>query len=278
MAQAVHEQQRREELRQTNTRLTAPRHIVTTRFEEHRKIEGLVQDRTVPDFYGCDRLWRMDTAYGRIQMGYHPGKGQSFLFATIKTSVLDTAAAAHQHRLDERSQMRALKTGTPNTVFSARRRPGSAVLLYKAENQPWSRRSLEAYLRRADLEALRKTMPFLEYSEAKRLEQTRDERKALEEQVRQALAQGNREETAAVRLRQRSLSWEQNALQAVLARKQAQAQMFFHRLNLAFDGQKARMFAYYRRVRALRAEAAARAAAALNSEGTNRNDNNDADD
>ena len=78
--------------------------------------------------------------------------------------------------------------------------------------------------------------------------------------------------------RQRSLSWEQNALQAVLARKQAQAQMFFHRLNLAFDGQKARMFAYYRRVRALRAEAAARAAAALNSEGTNRNDNNDADD
>lgn len=253
----LHKDERaRKELRETQARLTAPQHLVTTRFEEHRKIEGYEQDRSVPDFYGCDRLWKLDTLYGRVQMGYHPGRGQSFLFANIKTSLFDTAPALHQHQLKETQQMRALKSGNQNVAYTSRRRADSAVLLYKAENKPWSEQSLAPYLARTNLETLRKTLPFLDRSEAQELQQTRQERKELESGVRQSLQARQSAETAALRLRQRELSYRQNALGAVLYRKLTQSQLFFRKINIAFDLQKAKMFAYYRDVRRQRAAAA----------------------
>lgn len=250
------EMQQRKAVREASLRLTAPQHIETTRFEEHRKIEGYQQDREVPDFYSCDRLWKLETSYGRIQMGYHPGRGQSFLFANIKTSILDTAAGAHQHEMNETQQMRALKTGNQNLAYSARRRRNSAVLLYKAENKPWSEQSLAPYLRRVNLETLGKTLPFLDRSEADALASARAEQRELSQSERENLLRKDSAGTAAVRLRRRQLSYQQNALAAVLARKYAQSQLFFRKINIAFDLQKAKMFEYYRRERERRAQTA----------------------
>ena len=246
----------REEARETDARLRAPQHLVTNRFEEHKKIEGYEQDRSVPNFYGCDRLWKLETQYGRIQMGYHPGRGQSFLFANIKTSIYDNAASAYQRRMKETQQMRTLKTGTQNIAYSARRWQASAILLYKAENKPWSEQSIAPYLKRVNLETLRKTMPFLDRSEAKEREENREEKKRLEEKVRQSLRQRDNARTAELRLQERELSRRQDLLSALLTRKQTQSQLFFRKINLAFDLQKAKMFEYYRRMRNRRAQRA----------------------
>lgn len=246
----------REEARETDARLRAPQHLVTNRFEEHKKIEGYEQDRSVPNFYGCDRLWKLETQYGRIQMGYHPGRGQSFLFANIKTSIYDNAASAYQRRMKETQQMRTLKTGTQNIAYSARRWQASAILLYKAENKPWSEQSIAPYLKRVNLETLRKTMPFLDRSEAKEREENREEKKRLEEKVQQSLRQRDNARTAELRLQERELSRRQDLLGALLTRKQTQSQLFFRKINLAFDLQKAKMFEYYRRMRNRRAQRA----------------------
>ncbi len=138
-------------------RLTAPQHIAVEHFSRHQKIEGYHENRDAPEFVGSDRLLKLDTLYGTIQMGYNPRRGQSFLFANIKTSVFDTAASRYQKELKEYQMARALKTGTQNLAYSAKRRGGAAVILYKAQNMPWSRGSIAPYLARANMEALRKT-------------------------------------------------------------------------------------------------------------------------
>ena len=259
----------REEARETDARLRAPQHLVTNRFEEHKKIEGYEQDRSVPNFIGCDRLWKLETQYGRIQMGYHPGRGQSFLFANIKTSIYDNAASAYQRRMKETQQMRTLKTGTQNIAYSARRWQAGAILLYKAENKPWSEQSIAPYLKRVNLETLRKTMPFLDRSEAKEREENREEKKRLEEKVRQSLRQRDNARTAELRLQERELSRRQDLLDALLIRKRTQSQLFFRKINLAFDLQKAKMFEYYRRMRNRRAQRAEEARTAAATEETN---------
>ena len=40
------------EKREALARLTAPQHLTTTHFLEHRKVEGYEQDREVHDFFG----------------------------------------------------------------------------------------------------------------------------------------------------------------------------------------------------------------------------------
>ena len=113
---------RQKQRREAAARLTSPAHILQNRFEEHQSIEGYFEDRTVPDFLGCDRLWKWDTLYGTVQMGYDPKRGQSFLFANIKTSIFDTAASQEQRKMNDRQRMSQLKTGNQNRAFSARRR------------------------------------------------------------------------------------------------------------------------------------------------------------
>lgn len=271
MQQEIHA---REQARETDARLRAPQHLVTNRFEEHKKLEGYEQDRSVPNFYGCDRLWKMETQYGRIQMGYHPGRGQSFLFANIKTSLYDTAASAYQHRMKETQQMRVLKTGTQNLAYSARRWQASAVLLYKAENKPWSEQSIAPYLKRVNLETLRKTMPFLDRSEEKERAEKREEKKLLEQQVRKSLLQRDNARTAELRWQERELSRRQDELGALLIRKRTQSQLFFRKINLAFDLQKAKMFEYYRRMRNRRAQRAEEARTQAATEETTPHANN----
>lgn len=247
----------REQIRESTARLSAPQHLVTNRFEEHKQVEGYEQNRAVPDFYGCDRLWKTETIYGRIQMGYHPGRGQSFLFANIKTSIFDSAPSAYQRQMKETQQMRALKTGTQNMAFSSRRWQNSTVLVYKVENKPWSEQSILPYLRRINLETLQKTMPFLDRPEAEERQRGFEQKRELEDQIRQGLARGDGARVAILRRQEKELSHHQDALAALLLLKQAQSRAFFRKINIAFDLQKAKMFEYYRRVRDRRAMRAA---------------------
>jgi len=227
-------------------RLTAPQHIKSSHFSEHRKIEGYFENREVPDFMGSDRLLKLDTAYGTIQLGYNPQKGQSFLFANIKTSILDTAPSRHQRELKEYQMMRERKTGTQNLAYTAKRRGGSAVILYKMENQPWTRRSVAPYLRRVNMETLQKTMPFMDRSaELGDRERARDEQKSLQQELTGKMAAGKFSEMAEDRARQTALTARQNELNALIYRKDTQERLFFRKLNLAFDLQKQEMFAYY---------------------------------
>jgi hypothetical protein len=228
-------------------RLTAPQHMKIDHFRKHEKIEGYFENREVPDFVGSDRLLKLDTQYGTIQMGYNPRKGQSFLFANIKTSIFDTVASRHQKEIKEHQMARAQKTGTQNLAYSAKRRGGSAVILYKMENQPWTQRSIAPYLRRVNLEALRKTMPFLDRSgDLADRAKTHREQKDLHQKLSAAMAGKNYGEMAAIRAQQTDLIARQNHLNALLYRGETQQRLFFRKLNYALDMQKHEMFAYYR--------------------------------
>lgn len=257
-------QAKRQEKRETLARLSAPQHLTTTRFLEHRRIEGFEQDREVHDFYGCDRLWKLETVYGRIQMGYDPKRGQSFLFANIKTSIFGNAASREQRSMDERQRMKTLKTGTQNVAYSARRRAGSSVILYKAENKPWSETSISPYLGRANLETLGAVLPFLVRGEVKEAADARREYRAL-----------GAKQDAASRAGQTEMSHWIDHLQYIRLLKEQQSRLFFRKLNIALDLQKAKMFEYYRNVKMRRARAAEQKADSAQDVRPNKENTND---
>lgn len=247
---------------ETLQRLRAATHLTQNLFSEHQTIEGYYEDREVPDFYGCDRLLKLDNLYGTTQLGYDPKRGISFLFSNIKTSVYDTAASAYQRRLRQTEQRRQIKSGTQNIAYSARRREASATILYKAENKPWSEESVRHYMARVNMETLRKTMPFLDR------QQELDQRTSLHSrqretgrQVQQMLQQNGGEAVQALRAEQVRQKAESETLDAILVRKHSQSRQFFRKINMAFDLQKQKMFAYYRNEKEKRAEEAATAAA-----------------
>ena len=228
-------------------RLTAPEHIAKNHFSEHQKIEGYFENRDVPDFIGSDRLLREDTLYGTIQMGYDPQRGQGFLFANIKTSIFDTAPSRHQRELKEYQMMRELKTGTQNTAFTSKRRGGSAVILYKKDTLPWSRRTVLPYLRRANMEAFEKTMPFLDKTtELNDRAGIAQEHKSLGLELTAKMSAQKYAEMPVIRARQTALLTRENELSALIYRKDMRQRLFFRRLNSTLDMQKREMFAYYR--------------------------------
>ncbi len=229
---------------ETVARLTAPTHVTQNRFEEHERIEGYFEDRSAADFVGCDRLLKWDTLYGRVQLGYDPKRAKSFIFANIKTSIYDTAASREQRQLSQQQSMSQLKTEGENRAFTARRRRNSAVLLFKAENKPWSERSVRPYLMRANMEALGKTLPFVN------AEQEQQERRSMLWRDRALSRQEQQEQDAVklegVRAQRLELLAQLNLMGSLIWRKQAASRLFFRRINLVFDLQKARMFEYYR--------------------------------
>jgi len=236
--------------RELAARLTAPQHIVYNRFEEHAAVEGYEQDRDVADYYGCDRLMKLDTIYGRIQLAYDPRKGQSFIFANIKTSVYDNAASAYQRGLKETMMMKQLKTGNQNIAFSSRRMQNSSVLLFKMENKPWTEGSVKPYLNRLDLQALQKTMPFLQKEvEVEQRGRDMERRRRLQDTIRDVQASGDAAKLRELRAVDTSTLHTMEHLDALIYRKAAQSQNFFHKVNMAFDLQKAKMFEYYRNER-----------------------------
>jgi hypothetical protein len=258
--------------REGYARLTAPEHIKVEHFKLHQKIEGYYENRNVPDFMGSDRLLKADTLYGTIQLGYNPRRDQSFLFANIKTSIFDVAASRHQRELEDYQMARALKAGTQNVAYSAKRRAGSAVAIYKVNNQPWSQASIAPYLRTVDLEALRKTMPFLDQTaERRELEKAGEEQKSLKSDIAGKIAEGSYGELGQLRARQTAVSAEQDALNALLYRGNTRMRHFFRKLNYAYNMQREEMLTYYRDMR-LRGKAAEMEAAPA---APNRDEEND---
>lgn len=278
------EKRDREELQ---NRLSAPQHIVYNRFEEHVRVEDFKQNERAADYYNYDRLMKLDTLYGRIQMGYHPGRDQAFLYANIKTSLYDSAPYAFQRSYMELRGMKELKTGAyanQNVAWSSRRIANSSVILYKAQNKPWDESSVRPYLGRANLGALRKTMPFLLRSEeqqrrldllGEQAERKRDiqeiisGRKKDGDAVEKSAGDSAQKSAAVALLRAEQLAAEKQMenIEAVFSKKQLMSINFFHRINMAFDLQKVKMFDYYRAVRMARALKAENAAAAEDASG-----------
>ena len=246
------ETERKKQDEEQFARLTAPQHAALFSFTEHRRVEGLSQ-REGEDHEGSDRLLALESLHGSLQLGYDPRRAQSFLFARVKTSALDTAASAHQHSLSEEQMRSYRKRGNENRLFTARRRADSAALLYKAERKPWTAWSLRPYLYGPTAGALRKTMPFLDRAqETQRRAENRERKKRLEREAAEALRSGDNRALAEARAGERALSSEQNTLGALLAFKQQRELLFFRKVNYAFDIQKARMFEFYREQRARR--------------------------
>lgn len=237
--------------RELQDRVTAPQHVAFHHFGEHKAVEGYLEFRDQPDFQSSDLLLRLDTMFGTIQLGYHPGHGQSFLFANIKTSRFDTVASRYQKELRDYQMMQERKAGTQNLTFLSRRQESSAVILYKRENKPWSAESVAPYLRRMNMGVLRKTMPFLDrrQEQADYLETLR-EKKELERELRAKTAAQDHAGQVAVRARDTALIARQNELMGLLPRMCTQERHFFRKLNYAFDIQKQEMFTYYQERRA----------------------------
>lgn len=239
-------EQRRDE-KETYARLTVPAHVTFNHFSKHEKVEGYFENQDVPDFMGCDRLLKLDHIYGTIQMGYNPMKNKSFLFANIKTSIYDEAASRYQKEVKEYQMMRSRKGNNENVLYSAKRRENTAVILYKAEPKPWTEQSVWPYLMKVNQGALRKTMPFLvRDEEMQELAQSRQEKRQLQSQVEQTIAEGEWENLQDLRAQELENLRHQELMQTLLTRKSQQSRLFFRKINYAFDIQKHEMFQFYK--------------------------------
>ncbi len=231
-------------------RIHASNHLTLDQFSDHTKIEGYFENKQVPDFLGCDRLLKMDNMFGRIQQGYNPMKNRAFLYAHIKTSIYDSAASSYKRQLSEKTMFRSRKDENENVLYSTKRKPDTAVILYKAENKPWSEHSIAPYIRRINQGALRKTMPFLlRDEELERIETIARERRALQDSEAEALAEGEYDQLSSIRLKSREMLYEENMLSSMVIKKVSRSRWFFKRLNYSFDIQKQEMFLYYRDVK-----------------------------
>ncbi len=241
------ETQEMQDKQQAYDRITAPIHQTQDWFTDHVRVEGFHENRAAENFMGCDRLLKLDNRFGTVQMGYDPKRGQSFLFANIKTSIYDTASSAHQHNLDEATSKKQLKTGNQNIAYSAKRRANSASILYKYENKPWSAASLAPYLQNIQTGAFAKTMPFLgthqEEAERKRLAA---QKRSNMDTIRDAIRDNKQDTLQETRAMQVKIETDRQLVESLLYRKAAQERWFFRRMNIAFDLQKVKMFQYYR--------------------------------
>ncbi len=231
-------------------RIHASNHLTYDNFREHIKVEGYFENRNVPDFLGCDRLMKMDNMFGTVQQGYNPMKKRSFIYANIKTSIYDSAASKYKRELKENTMFRSRKDENENVLYSTKRREDTAVILYKAENKPWTENSIAPYLMRVNQGALRKTMPFLlRQEEENRLDRLKEQRRELHEHEREAVQTGNVDVMSQVRLLQRQQNYEENMIGSMITKKVQRSRWFFRRLNYAFDIQKQAMFEYYRNIK-----------------------------
>ncbi len=232
-------------------RLTQPQHVTFSHFTEHEKIDGYFENRDVSEFMGSDRLLKLDSLYGTIQLGYDPKRGKSFIFANIKTSVYDTVAGGSQRTLKEYQMMRSLRDRSVNAAYMSKRRADSAVILFKSDNSPWSERTINPYLGKVNLETLNKTMPFMGVERQRdNLHNLNSLYSALSKSVTQLIKEGRQHsELNETRAEQTALIKEQNSQGAIIYRMYQRKNAFFRKLNYALDIQKHEMFEYYRNVK-----------------------------
>lgn len=252
--------QQKKALRETIDRLTAPVHVTQNSYREHERVEGYYEFTDYRHLFKNDRLLKLETFYGRVQMGYDPNRRKAFLFANMKTNRYDTVSSRYQRSMKEYQQRPELRKNTENSAFVAERRGKSAALLEKTEDKPWSERTMAPYLHNRNMEVLSKTMPFFESaSELAQRAGNQQQIRALQETVRVNAAQGKRQKNAELHERIRELSQANDLLWAVVYRKDRGKRGFLRKLNYAFDMEKHDMYQYYReqRARAMREAAEA---------------------
>ena len=258
---------------ETYDRLTAVSHIKVEHFSEHNRIEGYYEDRTVGHLFGCDRLMKIDTMFGRLQMGYNPNRGRSFIFANLKTSRYDTISSRYQKEMAEYQMKTLLKGQNENRGYISKYSRNSSVLIEKAEAKPWTERSVSPYYNRINMDALRKTMPFFDKSEElERLKKVRQEQQELKQQIAAYSRAGEHEENIGLYKKQRDNLQKENLIEALLYRKESGSRFFLRKINYAFDIQKHEMFEYYKHQRT-QLEESQEAMVSDNEEDDNNDDN-----
>lgn len=256
-AKQVKSGEQKQKLKETYYRLTAPVHVTLNSFKEHERIEGYYEFKDYGHIFQCDRLLKLETIYGKVQMGYNPNRGRSFVFANMKTNLYDTVNSRYQKIMKEYQQRPEQKKGNENRAYVSGRWKNAAVLLEKAENKPWSEKSMKPYFLNKNMDVILKTMPFFyQEQETEQLESVREQVKELQEAVRQNALEGKRQENNSLHQQIRELQEESNLLQAVSYRKDSGRRGFVRKINYAFDIEKHEMFEYYRekRLRAAREE------------------------
>lgn len=240
----------RKKNRETFDRLTAPVHVTLNSWREHERIEGYYEFKEYGHLFSCDRLLKLETIFGKVQMGYNPNRARSFIFANMKTNRYDTVSSRYQKEMKEYQKNAEQKKGNENRAWVSKRWQSAAVLLEKAENKPWTERSMEPYFDRVNMDALLKTMPFFnEQEERQQLEERKRTIVELQNAVRENGRNGNRSEDMQIHREIRESSEDTALLQAILARKNTGKRAFLRKLNYAFDIDKHNMFEYYREQR-----------------------------
>jgi hypothetical protein len=251
--QELYEKTEEKQMREDMDRLTAVSHIQVEHFSKHQKMDGYYEYADAGHLFTCDRLWKMENMFGRIQMGYNPNRGRSFLYANIKTSRYDTASSLVQRELKEYQMHSLLKGENENRAYISRRRSNAAVLLEKAENKPWTEYSVQPYLGRVNTETLMKVMPFLNRAKEKaKLQKVRQEQKELQLKEAENSRKGDYESNVDIRRQLLRNLRKSDQLQAFLYRKDMNSRLFFRKINYAMDIQKHEMFEYYKERRLAR--------------------------
>lgn len=232
--------------KELNDRLTAVWHVTQNHFTEHKQVEGYQQHNSK-----SDRLLKLDSIYGTIQLGYDPSRGKSFILANIKTSIYDSAPSAYMKNISDGQMKSQLKSENPNRAFTSQRKDNSSVLLFNAENKPWTANSIRPYVNRVNMESLQKTLPFLNtsYEQRQRVEANQKDL-VLKSKLREAVVNhSDGKELAQIRAEQLSNLRVQEQLNSTLYLKDTKSRLWFRKLNMAFDIQKADMFEYYKQQR-----------------------------
>lgn len=253
------EEVKMEHFRETMDRLTAASHIQVEYFDEHRKIEGYYEGVAEGKFFNCDRLFKQENMFGKIQMGYNPNRGRLFLYSNLKTSRYDTIASRYQKEMGDYQQKSLLKGDNENRAYVSRRWENAAVLIEKKENKPWTYRSVKTYLNRTNAEAAKKTMPFFskeeEYAELTKKRQRQKEISRDIQKIRSEMSEGEHKEAdmeARIReLRKEAVTGlaQENLLETLIYRKNTAEKTFLRKINYAYDFQRKDIESYYREKR-----------------------------
>lgn len=240
--QQLRNQEHREEL----DRVTAVQHIQTESFSRHVKLEGY-GDNAAGQTFGCDRLMKQESMFSRIQLGYNASRQRAFLFAELKTSRYDTVNSRHQRTMKEYQMNSRERSAGTKKAFVSRKRGETALLIEKSYGRPWSEETIYRHYDRLNTEVLALTMPFLDRKRNRlRLEELRENRRALQEQIQRNTNEGRFQENTVLRKEQTQKLTEEAILQHLILHKEAFSRNFMNKVNLVYETQKHQIFEYYK--------------------------------
>ncbi len=229
-------------------RLTTPYHVTESRFSQHVAVQGIYEGEELLD--GYDRLLKLESQFGVIQMGYAPSEGKTFVFTHAKRSPFGVRSAqAKQYNHPHHNALFYQGTAKPWSVRGLRRQmqgddaaaPSmrwiAAQVQGQESHQPQAYASLFPFAQRTEEVGRRMILA----------EQKRENNIRMREIVTQEGDPQEIQQTLhALRAGQLQIEQEREQLAAILYRKDAQSLWFFRQVNAAFDVQKQEIFAYYK--------------------------------